>query len=111
MEPTDIDVGMYGAWVISFNISNSDGKVLSSGDGRGGKRKLTMSDRTYIGAIAVLNEDTRSEKLSMSFYHNGYAKNRLWPKYFPHKEDSHFVKDGDPNNLPGPWSEYIGPRI
>jgi len=103
-----IEAGMFGRSEICFHL-NSDKKTTSR---YGGKRQITNSCRLYISAFIELANDIcdNKDEAHLRIYHNPFAQYRLYPRYFPHSEDEHFIKSGDPTTGGIGWCEYIGKR-
>lgn len=66
---------------------------------------MTPDTRRYISALAVLSH----KKSGLDVYHNPFAEMPIFPDYFPHPEDNHWIKDGVPRSH-HLWMEYTGSR-
>lgn len=92
VESAQIDVAMYGEWVVNFSIMS---------DRNGGERTLTSERRTYVSGIVVISTfDNKSVKV----YHNCFAKIPFPVKVFDDRYCKHFKKFGDPHGAPNNWT-------
>jgi hypothetical protein len=97
---------MFGKPIVRFYPEGKDPLDDRSDFGHGGGRQMTEDCRVYVSAFCAL---ARNE-LKLSIYHNPFAAKPLFPCFFPHLEDTHFVKDNHPEKCEHLWCEYVGPR-
>jgi hypothetical protein len=102
----DVDAGMFGQPLVRFHLNGKDPRDDRSDFGHGGGRQMTEDSRCYISGVCVLDR----RELKMKIYHNPFAETLLWPRYFPHPDDLHYIKDGHPERAGHLWLEYIGER-
>jgi hypothetical protein len=101
-DPAFIDFGMYGLQTVILSVSRE--QIRSIGDGRGGKRQATASERTYLSAVAVLYEGEVPEQNFLVVYHNYFAAHPLPREVFSGRLDHHFRKPGHPDQTPQEWT-------
>jgi hypothetical protein len=106
LSEVDLDAAMFGQPLMRFFLDENAATEPRGAFGHGGGRQMTEDTRRYISAVCVL--DRRA--LRLNIYHNPFAVHQLFPWYFPHEEDRHFVKDGHPETAGHLWMEYVGPR-
>jgi hypothetical protein len=102
-----IDFAMYGYQTVNLQLlPSADGvRVIDAGDGRGGRRRLTTDERTYISAVAVLHEEPESGDPFLVTYHNYFARWALATTAFRGGRDRHFRKAIHPDGSPQEWEE------
>lgn len=98
-----IDFAMYGLQTV-FLSSEEESQLVRIPDGRGGRRQMTIDERTYISAVAVLYEESNAAPFIVS-YHNFFAKESLPFDIFAGPRDRHFVKPSYPDQTPQEWVE------
>jgi hypothetical protein len=106
LEPAFIDFAMYGLQTVNIAINGESGSMSYVGDGRGGKRQTTPSERTYLSAVAVLYEEENEAETFLVVYHNYFASVQLPRNAFSGRRDLHFVKPGNPDLTPQMWVPY-----
>ena len=67
---------------------------------------MTEQVRLYISAVCVMQFGCPA----LQIFHNPFAEHPLFPHYFPHPEDGHFIKGDHPDNAGHLWLEYVGDR-
>ncbi len=110
LSPADLDAAMFGKPVVLFRDAHLNPKDRRSNFTHGGDRKLTEERRLYVGAVGVLLPARRKSPVRLDIYHNPFTTKPVWPAYFPHPSDRHFIKDGHPDEAGHDWYEYVGPR-
>jgi hypothetical protein len=109
LDPMNMGAGMFGELVIRFWRDRS-GKPPGAQDAtHGGKRQLTETTRLYIGALGVMKVDSASE-IRIDFFHNPFSNKPVWPRYFLHPDDRHYVKSDHPDKSEWAWDEFVGDR-
>jgi hypothetical protein len=110
LQPLDIAAGMFGSLTVRFWLDPNKRPIDATDSTHGGGRQLTERERLYMGAVAVLNEATEKTPIQIDFFHNWFSTKPVWPKYFPHPNDRHFIKTGHPDTTGWDWSEFVGDR-
>ena len=110
LDPLDLAGGMFGAPVMRFWRDPLNKPPDASDASHGGGRQLTKTTRRYIGAVAVLNRGTATSPLHIDFFHNPFSTKPLWPRYFLHPDDRHYIKPDHPDESGWDWSEFVGER-
>jgi hypothetical protein len=110
LQPLDIAAGMFGSPVMRFWLDPDQKPIDATDSTHGGSRQLTETERLYISAVAVLNEATETTPIQIDFFHNWFTTKPVWPRYFLHPSDRHFIKTGHPDTTGWDWSEFIGDR-
>jgi hypothetical protein len=108
LEPAFIDFAMYGLQTVNIAVNREGGEMTYVGDGRGGKRQTTPSERTYLSAVAVLYEGEAEDETFLVVYHNYFASVPLPRSVFSGARDLHFLKPGNPDFTPQIWVPYEG---
>jgi hypothetical protein len=49
-------------------------------------------------------------EVTIDFFHNWFSTKRLWPRYFQHPDDRHYVKPDHPDKAEWAWDEFVGDR-
>jgi hypothetical protein len=106
LSEVDLDAAMFGQPLMKFFLDENSEADPRSAFGHGKGRQMTEDSRLYISAVCVLDR----RELRLNIYHNPFATQQLYPWYFPHSDDRHFVKDGHPEAAGHHWCEYVGPR-
>jgi hypothetical protein len=106
LEPSFIDFGMYGLQAVHLQLDPADGHVVSSTDGRGGRRQITQDIRRYVSAVAVLYE---APEPHVYVYHNCFANIPLSLAALRGPLDRHFEKPTHPDASPQQWREVAAP--
>jgi hypothetical protein len=110
LQALDIASGMFGSPRMRFWLDPGKRSVEATDYPHGGGRQLTNTERLYIGAVAILNEATEQTPIQIDFFHNWFSTKPVWPKYFQHPSDRHFIKTGHPDSTGWDWSEFVGDR-
>ena len=105
LQPSFIDFGMYGLQTVNLVVDHRIGEIRYGGDGRGGERQATATERTYLSAVAVLYQGELAKEMFVAVYHNYFATIPLSRKVFSGPADRHFVKPGHPDLTPQAWEE------
>ena len=106
LSDVDIDAAMFGQPLVRFHPDGKPADDWRSDFGHGGGRQMTEDDRVYVSAVCVMDR----RELRLSIYHNPFAAQPLFPRYFAESGDQHFIKDGHPEKSGHLWLEYVGPR-
>lgn len=101
-DPTQIEWAMYGTHVVEFKVPPR-GKPEYIQDRRGGNRKLTQDNRTWVSAVAILWE--RGE--FAWFFHNYFAAVPLSRALLDDERDRHFHNPSDPLQTLAGWKELV----
>jgi hypothetical protein len=110
LDPLDLAGGMFGVPVMKFWPDPLNKPADASDVGHGGKRELTNTRRLYIGAVGVLNRTTTTRPLQIDFFHNPFSTKPVWPRYFLHPDDRHYIMPDHPDKCGWEWSEFVGDR-
>jgi hypothetical protein len=102
----DIDAAMFGQPLVRFHPQGKHPADERSDFGHGRGRQMTEDERLYVSAICVMH----ARELFVSIYHNPFAAQPLFPRYFPHVADRHYIKGDHPEKAGHLWLEYVGPR-
>ena len=102
----DIDAAMFGKPAIRFYPDGKHPDDLRTNFGHAGGRQMTEGGRLYISALCVL----KRRSVALELFHNPFAENPLFPHYFPHHEDRHFIKGDHPEKAGHLWLEYVGTK-
>ena len=109
LDPMNVGAGMFGEPVIRFWRDQSLKPAGARDATHGGGRQLTETTRLYIGALGVMKVDSIDE-IRIDFFHNPFSTKPVWPRYFLHPSDRHYVKPDHPNNAAWAWDEFVGNR-
>ena len=109
LDPMNVGAGMFGEPVIRFWRDTSLKPAEAPDATHGGGRQLTETTRLYIGALGVMKVDSADE-IRIDFFHNPFSAKPVWPRYFLHQSDRHYVKPDHPNNSAWAWDEFVGDR-
>jgi hypothetical protein len=109
LDPMNIGAGMFGEPVIRFWRDPSLKPPGTPGAKHGGRRQLTETTRLYIGALGVMKV-APSGQVHIDFFHNPFSTKPVWPRYFLHPDDHHYVKPDHPDRSEWAWDEFVGDR-
>ncbi|MCA1602715.1 MAG: hypothetical protein LC776_14100 [Acidobacteria bacterium] len=105
IHPDILRVAMYGLEQVHFSVPPIGmGSPYSTGMSYGLKRKMTPEDNTSISAIGALFM-TGPEAVSLTVYHNRYAKLPLRPALFAAYGIDQFELDEDAFGRTSKWRE------
>ena len=110
LEPLAIKAAMFGSPQLRFTLDCNKTAIDPTGSSHGGGRQLTETQRLYIGAVAVLTETIATRSFQIDFFHNFFSTIPVFPKYFQHPSDRHFVKSDHPERTGWGWAEFVGDR-
>jgi hypothetical protein len=102
----DVDAAMFGRPTVRFHPDGKHPDDWRSDFGHAGGRQMTEKSRLYLSALCVM----QANSLALKIFHNPFAEHRLFPHYFPHPEDRHFIKEDHPEKAGQVWFEYVGSR-
>lgn len=106
LSEVDIDAAMFGKPTIRFYVGGNNADDRRPHFRHGGGRQMTEQIRLYISALCVMQHHC----VALKIFHNPFAEYPLFPHYFPHGEDTHFIKGDHPEKVRDLWCEYVGPR-
>jgi hypothetical protein len=109
VDPMNIGAGMFGEPVIRFWRDPSLKPPGAPDAKHGGRRQLTETTRLYIGALGVMKV-APSGQVHIDFFHNPFSTKPVWPRYFLHPDDHHYVKSDHPDSSEWAWDEFVGDR-
>jgi len=109
LDPMNVGAGMFGQPVIRFWRDPSLKSPGAQDATHGGGRQFTETTRLYIGALGVMKVDPAG-RVQIDFFHNPFSTKPVWPRYFLHPEDRHYVKPDHPDNSAWAWDEFVGDR-
>lgn len=109
LDPAFIDFGMHGLGtvILAQETHERGNHLVHVADGRGGRRQMTETDRVYISAVAVLEEEPGSGELFLSTYHNYFASLHLPDTMFRGPLDRHYRKPAHPDCSPQTWEKVF----
>ena len=93
----DIDAAMYGEMIV--HVALKPGTICRP-DRNGGKRTLTVAEKKYISAIAVMSD---YDDKTIIFYHNYFATTPLPKTFFVGANFFHLEKPEEPFSAPWKW--------
>jgi hypothetical protein len=108
LEPSLLDFGMYGLQKVILSVrrpSYDDTDIRVTGNGRGGKRRMTSNTREYISAVSILCEGQNGEEPYLYSFHNWFANIPLPQHLFRGPNDRHFAKPDHPDKCLQKWEE------
>ena len=109
LDPMNVGADMFGEPVIRFWRDPSLKPPGAQDATHGGRRQLTETTRLYIGALGVIKVDSIDE-IHIDFFHNPFSTKPVWPRYFLHPSDRHYLKPDHPDNAAWAWDEFVGDR-
>jgi hypothetical protein len=109
LDAMNVGAGMFGEPVVRFWRDPLLKPAGTQDVTHGGRRQLTETTRLYIGVLGVMNVDSVDE-IHIHFFHNPFSTKPVWPRYFLHPSDRHYVKPDHPNHSAWAWDEFVGDR-